>query len=420
VGEDQAEGAGMSRRLVELLEYQPKMLPASTLSEAVAKVLWQNYRDTVELELPDFRTEYQWKITSLGYVGFIPISDDLGLALRPKVGLTNLFGMMEYAYQLDLKMMDGVFDCATLEEFYERLANVLAKRILNRQRKGLYRSYISESDVVGFVRGRIDVDDAVRRPWNVNRKCNFEEHTADVEDNRILLWTMRCIAQSGLCSERVMPAVRSCYRALQGAAALQQFNFSDCIGRLYNRLNDDYEVLHGLCRFFLEQSGPLHSTGDHTMFPFLIDMAHLFELFVAEWLREHLPEGYTLQIQANVNLSETNRLKFIIDLVICDLETGRTLCVLDTKYKCPDTPTNDDISQVVTYAEIKGCSEAILVYPHDLDVNLDERLGDIRVRNLTFKIDGDLEAAGKAFLAKANLKALRSQPALISKRSSRN
>jgi 5-methylcytosine-specific restriction enzyme subunit McrC len=397
----------MNRPIVELLEYQPRLLPANALSEDVAKMLWQNYRDQLDLEFPDFRTNNQWKLTSLGYVGFIPVSDGLGLALRPKVGFANLFGMMEYAYQLDFKLMDGVFDCATLEEFYERLANVLAKRILNRQRKGLYRSYVSESEAVGFVRGRLDVDDAVRRPWKVNRKCDYEEHTADIEENRILLWTLRCIAQSGLCSERVMPTVRRCYRGLQGIAFLQQFNFSDCIGRLYNRLNGDYEVLHGLCRFFLEQSGPLHSSGDHTMFPFLIDMAHLYELFVAEWLREHLPAGYSLQIQANVNFSEANRLKFIIDLVICDLETGQTLCVLDTKYKCPDTPANDDISQVVTYAEIKGCTDAILVYPRYLDANLDERLGKIRVRNLAFRIDGDLESAGQAFLASANLEALR-------------
>ena len=90
-----------------------------------------------------------------------------------------------------------------------------------------------------------------------------------------------------------MTVVRKCYRGLQGIISLQQFNFFDCIGRLYNRLNGDYEVLHGLCRFFLEQSGPMHSSGDHMTFPFLIDMAHLYELFVAEWLREHLPEGYS-------------------------------------------------------------------------------------------------------------------------------
>lgn len=399
----------MNHQFVELLEYQPTTLPANALSEKVAKILWEDYRDQIALEFPDFRTNNQWRITSLGFVGFIPVADDLGLAMRPKVGLTNLFGMMEYAYQLDFKMMEGVFDCATLEQFYERLANVLAKRILNRQRKGLYRSYLPETDVLGVVRGRMDVVHAMRKPWSPSVKCDFEEHTADVEENQILLWTLRCIAQSGLCSERVMPTVRSSYRGLQGIASLQPFSYRDCVGRLYNRLNGDYEMLHGVCRFFLEQSGPLHASGDHTIFPFLIDMSHLYELFVAEWLREHLPEGYTLQIQANVNFSEANRLKFIIDLVICDLETGQTLCVLDTKYKCPDTPANDDVSQVVTYAEIKGCTDAILVYPRDLEAGLDERLGDIRVRNLSFKIDGDLEAAGGSFLNQLNLPALRKQ-----------
>ena len=139
------------------------------------------------------------------------------------------------------------------------------------------------------------------------------------------------------------------------------------------------------------------------MFPFLIDMAHLYELFVAEWLRKNLPEGYALQIQANVNFSESKQLKFIIDLVICDIETGEAICVLDTKYKCPNSPSNADISQVVTYAEVKGCKNAILVYPQDLESGLNERLGDIRVRSLAFKIDGDLESAGRSFLERLGL-----------------
>jgi len=116
-----------------------------------------------------------------------------------------------------------------------------------------------------------------------------------------------------------------------------------------------------------------------------------------------------MQLQSNVTFSDENHLNFIIDLVICDLMTGRTLCVLDTKYKCPDTPANSDISQVVTYAEIKGCKGTILVYPSDLNKSLDHHLGSIRVRSLAFKIDGDLEAAGQAFLASVNLEGLRNQ-----------
>jgi len=63
----------------------------------------------------------------------------------------------------------------------------------------------------------------------------------------------------------------------------------------------------------------------------------------------------------------------------------------------------NDISQVVTYAEVKGCKNAILVYPQDLESGLNERLGDIRVRSLAFKIDGDLESAGRSFIERLGL-----------------
>ena len=384
--------------ILELTEYQPKILPESTITKETGRLLFENFKDQVEVEPPTYLNDHRWTIASKGYVGFIPLGKDSGLALRSKIGLPNLFGMIEYAYRLDLREMDGVFECSTLENFYERLAHVLAKRVLNRQRKGLYRSYISQSDEIGIIRGRMNMRDAITRPWKVNKNCQIEDHTADIEDNRILLWTMRCISKSGLCSERIMPTIRKCYRDLHGSASIDQYSFKDCIGRIYNRLNCDYKVLHGLCRFFLEQSSPLHTEGKNTMFPFLINMAHLFELFVAEWLRKNLPERYTLQIQASVNVSKNNQYDFRIDLVIHDNETGKAICVLDTKYKCPSSPSKADIEQVVTYATLKNCKYAILVYPKKLEQSFDELIGEIRVRSLWFNIDGDLEAGGHCFL----------------------
>ena len=119
--------------------------------------------DQIDIDLPSFQTDYQWELTSLGYVGYLPITPDLTFALRPKVPLRNLFGMLEYAYRLDFKLFEGLVDCATLEEFYERLANVLAKRIIDRQRRGLHRHYVPRTERSGFIRGRLDLMDRVRR-----------------------------------------------------------------------------------------------------------------------------------------------------------------------------------------------------------------------------------------------------------------
>ncbi|MDB6057227.1 MAG: 5-methylcytosine restriction system component-like protein [Verrucomicrobiales bacterium] len=400
----------MNVGMIELWEYEPKLLPQQVMSREDAIRLRLNFRDQLRIER-DFTNDDRWKIVCRGYVGFIPVNQVFTFSIRPKIGLANVFGMMDYAYQLDFRMMDGIANCSTLEEFYERLANILAKRVLLREKKGLYRSYVPQHDELSCVRGRIDIAHKIRKPWNVNIKCSFEEHTADVEENQILLWTLRGIAQTGLCSDRVMQTVRRAYRGLQGAASLRKFRYRQCVGRLYNRLNSDYEMSHLLCRFFLEQSGPLHLLGDHAIFPFLIDMARLFELFVAEWLRDHMPEGFELQIQANVTFSDANYLKFVIDLVICDSITGKIICVLDTKYKCPEAPQSDDVSQVVTYAVSKDCRNAVLIYPQQLNQQLDEKIGPIRVRNMAFEIDGDLEAAGYQFLDELNLTGLRDKSA---------
>ena len=306
--------------------------------------------------------------------------------------------MLEYAYRQDIQFFEGLIDCASLEEFYERLANVLAKRVIDRQHKGLYRRYIQRTERSGFIRGRLDLKDRIRRPWNVFAECQFEEHTPQIDDNEIVASTLRRLACGGVCSERVLPTIRRAYRGMSGIDATKSYTGRSCTGRLYDRLNSDYQGLHALCRFFLDRAGPGYQTGEYSMLPFVVDMNELFEQFVAEWLRDHMPEGYSLQVQSRFAISGNYALQFVIDLVITDFESGRVVCVLDTKYKRGHTPFSSDIEQVTAYAEAKGANEAILVYPVSMSDTLDSPIGRIRVRSVTFSLDSDLEAAGSRFL----------------------
>jgi 5-methylcytosine-specific restriction enzyme subunit McrC len=364
----------------------------------VGERLWRAYKDKVEVGFPSPKTENQWKLTSQGWVGYIPVTADFGLELRPKVELSNVFRMLEYAYRLNsFQFLDDLVHYQSLEEFYEYLANILAKRVLDRARKGFYKAYLPQHERLPYVRGRLDTRRLMHKPWSTRITCHYEEHTPDIEENQILAWTLRQIARSQLCSERVQPTVRRAYRALQGFTSLHAFSPQDCVGRLYNRLNNDYHPMHALCRFFLEHSGPRQEIGDRTMLPFLVNMARLFELFVAEWLKAHLPASLLLTVQEKVDVGDKNALRFDIDLVLTDAETGETYFVLDTKYKAKNKPEQSDISQVVTYAEIKHCQHAVLIYPEPLKEPLDQWFGNIHVQSMTFALDGDLEAAGLAF-----------------------
>src|SRR5919112_230526 len=112
----------------------------------------------------------------------------------------------------------------------------------------------------------------MRRPPGADVPCRYREATIDVEENQILLWTLRTLAQCSLCSTRTLRLVRETCRALQTGVTLCPYDAAACVGRRYDRLNADYEMLHVLCRFFLEGSGPGHNHGEDAMLPFLVDM----------------------------------------------------------------------------------------------------------------------------------------------------
>jgi len=392
----------METRVIELYEYDsPQEMTREELPVEAAQLIRDNFRGKISIEPISFHPDANWRISSEGWVGYIPLTPDLGLRLQPKRGITitNIFRMLEYAYDLNsFHLLDGLTDCRFVEDLYERLATILAQRVLDRGMRGYYRSYRPQSDHLSCIRGRIDLQMACSAPWEARPFCHFEEHTSDVMENRILAWTLLQILKSDVCTSRALPIVRQAYRRIAGFAEIEPCKPQDCIERAYNRLNQDYEPMHALCRFFLENLGPDHEAGDRKMIPFLVNMGRLYELFVASWLEKNLvKERYSVKSQEHVPVDPRLNINFKIDLSIFDEESHTHIFVMDTKYKV-GRPTADDIEQVAAYAESKGCKEAILVYPERSMPELDGKVGCISIKSATFSLTGDLEIAGRKFV----------------------
>jgi 5-methylcytosine-specific restriction enzyme subunit McrC len=387
----------MEPRILEFVEYEPFLLEKSGISENAAAAIFRKFGSKLTIESPGPATDQMWRLISNGWVGHLPVSNDLALSITPRVPLANIFRMLEYAYNVNFELYSGMTGCASLRDFYERLANVLAKRVVERARKGLYREYLEWAERLSCMRGRVDVRRAVCRPWDPNLDCRYEEHTADILDNQILHVTLGVIARSGLCSERVLPTVRKAYRALGGKVTPATVGISDCLGRIYNRLNHDYRPMHAICRFFLEHTGPTHQSGGQSTVPFAVHMPTLYEKFVAEWLRIHMSDGISVHPQYKMTFGEQDEVKINIDLLLKDIESGEVVCVLDTKYKIGNQATAHDVEQVVAYATGNRCSLAMLVYPRQLKKPLNVPFGDVRVASAVFELDGDLDIEGQSF-----------------------
>jgi 5-methylcytosine-specific restriction enzyme subunit McrC len=388
-------------RILELREETVGRFRRAELRDA--EVLALSGSGRFEIEPASLLNDYTYSIRSRGYIGHILVDDDLLVRVLPKVPIGNLFGMLEVAYNLrSFRVLDGEIGIETIDELYERIVSILSRRVLDRARKGLYRTYTSEQEELNCVRGRID---PVATMINVFRgipraPCSYEEHTADVEENRILFWTLHEVRRQAIKQPTVRRDLDLARRALNGAITLERKHAADCVARLYNRLNDDYSALHGLCRFILEQSGPGISGGDRTFVPFVLNMPRLFEAFVAEWLKRNPPAGIIVRPQHTAALDADFKLRIQIDIVLMDEQTNKPIMVLDTKYMTGEEPSEADIYQIAFYAREMGARRGILIYPSLLARQFTIRHGaDILLESLVFDVSAPLDQAGEAFRA---------------------
>lgn len=390
----------MTPTRIALTEFAPQLIDPALLPPASGEWLWREYdqqRGWLRVEFPDPRTGHQWRVTSLGWVGVIPLRADMQLVITPKTPLRNLFQMWLYAYDLaSFHWLDGVTQVMSLPAFYQELARLLAEWTLRRVSRGIYRDYVAQERPLPFIRGQWQWRRSLQ-PGATALHCRYDEFTADVPENQILAYTLRHILRGGWCAAEVQTAVARAYHRLQTLATPVVFHPTACANRSYTRLSEDYRPWHALCRFFLEHSGPTHQDGDHTMQPFLVNTARLYEQFVAAWLTAHLPHPWQLKVQEAVQLGERGELRFAVDLVVYNAQ-GQAQMVLDTKFKTAARVDHADLNQIVTYAQAKACRQAALIYPAALPQPLHAQLAGLTVRSLTFPLDVDLERAGQQFL----------------------
>jgi 5-methylcytosine-specific restriction enzyme subunit McrC len=393
-------------RTIQLTEIKPKKVIDDkelwfTREDALAVL--RQYGDYIDVSY--IISEGRYELQSKGNVGHFPVADDLLIIVTPKVTISNLFEMLEYAFDLEsFKILPGETHIETIEELFERFASILAQRVLLRVNKGLYCSYFSEADLLAIVRGRVCIARTVRQAARGETKlyCTYQEHSYDVEDNRILLWTLFCLRRLVFRPGKALQHVQLAYRALLGSVTLEHTDPSKCLSRSYNRLNEDYKPMHRLCALLLRLLGPGLREGDTHLLPFRVHMPSLFEVFVFRWLKEHLEEmrpDIEVKKKHPAHMEATFDLRYEMDIVLQKRKTDKIIAVLDTKYKLHKEPKRDDLHQVAIYAKLAHCSYAILVYPSHESRPERASLDDVTIKSLVFDISQpDLDSAGYAFL----------------------
>lgn len=342
-------------KTVDITEYSTS--PSVPLTPTDLALLQAVPPDRLQV-LPTTQTGWFTFRTS-SYVGTVDL-DSVRLRINPKIDeLRNVLMMFASAA--------GIADWAERSSDYqsddlvEGVAELVLRTIDQATRRGLIHGYQTREARLSTLRGRVLVGELAARPWDQwPVPCRYDDFTADVPENRVLLATVVAVRHWVLDPKlrRLATELEGRFVEVEGTdAALFE---AELIRE--SPLNEHYQAALALARTVLEGLGVSHSKGSLNAVAFLVDMNRLFEGWIGAELSERLWPSVQVSEQEGVPLSKTPTVRMNPDLLF--RAHGTVVLVGDVKYKLTGSgiARSPDYYQLLAYATATDVELGILIY----------------------------------------------------------
>lgn len=349
-----------ARRILDLVEQRDTYLEGNRLRPTEAAALAADTLARIEVIWPNPSNGHRWILRAKGWVGTLPVGSDLTIRVTPKVPVPRLFELWMLAGGgTNLRLLDGLAPTATIESALDCVLGLLCERTRRRIARGLRKGYVPERRSGQAPKGKLRTRETVKSLSSGRPILVWDERplTPDIDDNRILAWTLRQASTLTRREGALGAEVVRLERHLAALATARPFGSRDCHGRSYDRSSADYAELHALSALVLDGAGPSTGKGEQQFLSFGAYMPTLFEQAVAVLLGAGAGE---LRFVVKPKIALGAGLHFEPDLVV-ESRSGEALAVIDTKYKPGIVDT--DVQQIVAYAAALSVELAFLVYP---------------------------------------------------------
>lgn len=249
------------------------------------------------------------------------------------IPIQNIYYMLSYAFQV-LKEQ-GYKELAT-EQFHntaDLCAAILAKGVSNQIKRGLGREYLSYSEPLSTLQGKLDISESIKT-LTIQKKqmvCTYDRFSVNTEMNRIIKTTALLLMKANIEKSR-KKELRSLMMFFSDVEPIDLHTVN--WNMQYNRNNQTYQMLISIC--WLVYKGLLQTQKDGTakLMDFLDEqrMCRLYEKFILEYYRREHPEvmANASQIEWQLDDGFHEMLpKMQTDIM---LTKGTSVLIIDAKY----------------------------------------------------------------------------------------
>ena len=294
-------------------------------------------------------------------------SGGLSVLIRPKLAIDRVLFLASYAMgAFKLREMDR-FDYADARTLVEAMALALAAAARRAFAGGLIHGYRTVEEAAHTVRGRIRIDEQIRRRFGtpVPIEVRYDEFTDDVTANRLVKAAAARLGRLRLSLKHSREGLHWIAARLENVS-LVEFPATAVPEVAFDRLNEHYREVVALARLVLRHGSFEAARGGVRAQAFLIDMNQVFQDFVTQALRESLRlSAHVFRSDTAIKptfLDEAERIRLKPDLSWW--ESGTCTFVGDAKYKriVDDRVPNADLYQLLAYATALDLPGGLLIY----------------------------------------------------------
>lgn len=317
------------------------------------------------------------------YVGTIQMPTRV-LEFLPKIETTgkedlpavrhNLLEMLLVAYDLG-GATSGQAGLASRSVGWLDLLILLFCRVLADQvRRGLVKRYRLEQDDLPTVRGRILMEEQLRRNLVHQERsaCEYDEFDEDHGLNQLFKLTVRMMLWVA-SNASTQQAVRELLPAFENVSDVPLTRpWMDSIK--LDRMSERYGFCLSLAKLFLQGMTTDLYSGSQQSFALMFDMAELFERYIGKQMKRALrPNGHEVLLQHSKHYlakdSKSNHRLFQLRPDIVVTTDRAPSCIVDTKWKRLQPAERKlgvaqaDLYQMLAYSERYQCKSILLLYP---------------------------------------------------------
>lgn len=330
------------------------------------------------------------RLHSRGFVGFIPVSRNVVVHVRPRVPVSNLTRIAGIA-GVRATVLTSIRQYETRGSWNQSVADVYTSSLLDHLNQivahGLLREYFPRNDETSFPRGRIQFSDTLRRfqaRGNAHKAAVvWFERTPDNAINRCIKYAMWALGQhyegtshTNYQSRRVFQQLAGMYSMFDGVKFDSNCDFAgdpQVLGsQALPSLRSYYRPALDVAMAIVTQKGLLlESSGEDIALPsIVINMNELFEEYVRRVLTICAEEAGWEFTVLDGNTSGAKMLfnrepspQATPDVVIRDT-LGEPALILEIKnVPAMGQSSREAINQAVTYAVSFRAKGVVLVHP---------------------------------------------------------